>query len=302
MAKVLGKDLEFWWDGVEIPVVSVSPAAEFDQEDVTDTSTPGDGKEFLVIRGSRSFNIEAIMYEPAGAEINTGTLDAGKRYRVTAKDTVLAAYDIGQIFVANGTEVMSGTDKVVPIGAKIGGKAMSFEFDSTAVPVRELSFNLTYDELDSTDSETTGDAKETEVSRAERETSLSAIMRDDEADLLTSDPVEEDVTLELTATTNVEGKAVPIAKSITNPTTGFAEVSYTLKWQGAPAETNFGLAGGVEKPFKLIFKRGTSTNKEYTGNAVITAKSITCNVSGVARVTYTVKVNGAQTENVKTDA
>ncbi|MBS4034402.1 MAG: hypothetical protein KGZ85_08065 [Ignavibacterium sp.] len=302
MGKVVGKDLEFWFDGIEHPVVSVSPATEFDTEDTTDTATPGDGKDFEVIRGARSFNIEAIMYEPAGAEINTGTLVAGVRYRVTAKDTVLAAYDVGQLFEAAGTEVMSATDKVVPLGAKVTGKAMSFEFDSSPYPVRELGFNLAYDELDGTDSETTGDAKETEVSRAERETTLSAIMRDEDADLLSSNPTAEDVALELSATTKVEGTAIVTTKNITNPTTGFAEVNYSLKWKGVPTETNFGLAAGVQKAFKLIFKRGVVTNKEYTGNAVITAKSVSCNVSGVARITYTVRVNGAQTENVKTDA
>lgn len=302
MGKVVGKDLEFWFDGIEHPVVSVSPATEFDTEDTTDTATPGDGKDFEVIRAARSFNVEAILYEAPGAEIATGTLVAGVRYRVTAKDTVLAAYDVGQIFEAVGTEVMSATDKVVPLGAKVTGKAMSFEFDSVAHPVRELGFNLTYDELDGTDSETTGDAKETEVSRAERETTLSAIMRDDAADLLSSDPTVESVELALTATSKVVGEAVVTTKNITNPTTGFAEVNYSLKWKGVPAETNFGLPAGVEKAFKLIFKRGAVTNKEYTGNAVITAKSVTCSVSGVARVTYTFRVNGAQTENVKANS
>lgn len=302
MAKVLGKDLEFWFDGVEVPVVSVSPSTEYDQEDTTDTATPGDGKDFLVIRGGRSFNVEAIMYEAPGSEINTGTLEAGKRYRVTAKDTVLSAYDIGHIFEAAGTEVMSGTDKVVPLGDKIGGKNMGFSYNEASYPVRELSFNLSYDELDGTDTATTGDAKETEVSRAERETTLNAIMRDDAADFLEDNPAVDDVELELTATTKVVGKGIPVAKSITNPTTGFAEVNYTVKWQGAPTETNFGLAGGVQKAFKLIFKRGSVANKEYTGNCIITAKSVTCNVAGVARVTYTMRVNGEQTENVKADA
>lgn len=302
MSKIKGKDLEFWFDGIERPVISVDPGTAFDQIDSTDTATPGDGKDFEVGRADRSISIEANMYEPDGAEINTGTLVAGNRYRVTAKNTVLADYEVGQIFEADGTEAMSGTDKVVPLGTKVTGKAMSFEFDATPHPVRELGFNLTYDELDGTDSETTGDAKETEVSRAERETTLSAIMRDDAADLLSSDPAVETVDLELTATSKVVGEAVVTTKNITNPTTGFAEVNYSLKWKGVPTETNFGLAAGVQKAFKLIFKRGTVANKEYTGNAVITAKSVTCNVSGVARVTYTVRVNGAQTENVKADA
>ncbi len=134
MSKVVGKDLEFWWDGEEEPVVEANLSAAFDQLDSTDSATPGDGKDSEVGRAARSFTLTQHLREPDGAEINSGTLTKDENYRVTAIDSVLTDYEVGQIFTADGTETMSATDKVVPLGAKITGKTMSFTFDNAEVP------------------------------------------------------------------------------------------------------------------------------------------------------------------------
>lgn len=296
--KIPGKDLEFWFDSKEHPLIEANLSAEFEQLDSTDSATPEDGKDFEVGRAARSFTISGNLYTPDSAEINTGTLVKGKRYRVTAKDTVLAAYDVGQLFEAAGTEVMSATDKVVPLGDKITGKDMSFELNSVEHPLTSIDYNVNYDQLDSTDTETTGDGRETILSRADRETTINAIIRSDAADLLTTDPQKLPAVLSFATNNKVEGDILPVSKNPVDNVLDFAKVSYGFKWIGKPTETNLGLPAAEEKAFKIILKRGASTNKEYTGNAIVSAKSITSDINGLAQINYTIQINGALTEAV----
>lgn len=295
MSKVVGKDLELWFDGVEVPVISANLSEAFDTLDSTDTATPSDGKDFEINRAARSFTAEAILYAPLGAEISTGTLEAGKRYQVTAKDTVLAAYEIGQIFEAVGTETMSSTDKVKPLSAKLTGKTMAFNFNSADVPLVSADISIKYDQLDVTDTATTGDGSETIVSRADRESKISGIVRSEVADLLTTNPIQEAATLTFNTGQTVVGKIIPVSKSIADEAAGFAKVDYSFKWYGKPVETAVGLAPAVEKAFKLILKRGATTHKQYSGNAIITEKTISSDIKGLTKVSYTFYINGAVT-------
>jgi hypothetical protein len=298
MPKVRGKDLEFWWDGIEIPVIEANLSAEFEELDGTDSATPGDGKDTEVGFANRGFTISGNLYTPDGAEIATGTLVKGNRYRVTAKDTVLAAYDIGQLFEAAGTEVMSATDKVVPLGNKITGKTIDFTFNAVQIPVTSIDYNVNYDELDATDSETTGDGRETEVSRASRATAINGIVRQEDADVLTTNPVKQAATLTFNTNNKAEGDIIPVSKNPVDNNLDYAKIAYAFRWVGNPTETNLGLAAAIEKAFKIILKRGATTNKEYTGNAIVISKGITLDINSLAKVSYTIKINGALTEAV----
>lgn len=302
MAKINGKDLEFWFDSKEYPVESISLQTQFDEEETTDTSTPGDGKDFDLIRASRGFNVEAFLYEPDGNEISSGTLTKGKRYRVTAKDSVLDDYEVGQIFEADGTETMSSTDKAVPLGNKIKGLTMDFSFDGSDVKLTDANYNVQYDEKDVTDDSTTGDAKETEVTRAERGTEITGWSQDADADLLSASPASKAGILKFSTSVKVEGNCIPTQKSIEAHVEEFTKATYTLRWLGLPTETALGLAAATEKAFKIILKRGTSTNKEYTGNCIVTAKQVSITHNSMGKITYTLSVNGAQTENEAADA
>ena len=299
MGKVVGKDLEFWWDGVEYPVISENLSEVFDQLDSTDSATPGDGKDFEVGRAARSFTIEANLYAPDGAEISSGTLTIGQRYRVTEAGATLtgAGYIRGQIFEATAALTMDADDKVVPLGTKITGKDMSFTFNAVEIPATSMDISIKYDQLDGTDTETTGDASETLVSRAERESKVSGIVRSQTADVLTTNPTAQNTTLTFytTQVVAVSGKVIPVGKEVSDEVNGYAKVDYTFKWKGAPVETAVGLVPAVEKAFKIILKRGTTTNKEYTGNAIITEKIISAEIKGLAKVSYTVQINGAVT-------
>lgn len=299
MAKIEGKDLEFWYDGAEVPVISANPGTAFDTSDGTDSATPGSGKDTEVSRADRTFTIEAFMYDPDGTEIATGSLTAGTRYKVTLGTITetQGAFTVGMLFESDGTGTASASNKVKPLGSRIDGKDMALTFDGTTVPVTDIDFNLTYDELDTTDSETTGDAKETSVSRADRETTTTGIMRDTVADLLTTSPVKKAATLTFNSNTSVSGSLLPISKNIVDSVQDMAKIDYTFKWIGEPTETNMGLTAGQSKAIKIILKRGT-TNKEYTGTAVITAKAASANIADLAKITYTFHINGSLTENV----
>jgi hypothetical protein len=295
MSKVVGKDLEFWWDGAEAPVLSASLSEVFDQLDSTDTATPGDGKDSEVGRAARSFKVDQNLYSPDGAEIASGSLVIGTRYRVTAAGATLtgAGYELGQLFEATSALVMDVDDKVKPLGAKIWGKDMGFTYNAIEIPATSMDISIKYDQLDGTDTSTAGDASETIVSRAERESKVSGIVRSETVDVLTTSPTPQTTTLLFASGQTVAGKVVPVSKEIADEVSGFAKIDYGFKWIGAPVETAVGLVPAVEKPFKIILKRGTSTNKQYSGNAIITEKTISSEIKGLVKISYTFQINGA---------
>lgn len=300
MEKVVGKDLEFWFDGAEIPIVSENLSTQFETEDSTDTATPATGKDFEIGRASRTFTIEANLYDVDSAEITTGTLVVGNRYRVTGGTITESGttYLLGMLFESDGTGVATSTNKVKQLGSKINGKTMSLLFDSVSIPLTDLDINIKFDELDVTDTSTTGDTKETIVSRADRETKITGIVRDSVADILTTNPVKKSAVLSFNSNVKVTGFILPISKGIQDKVNEASKIDYSFKWVGFPAEQNFGLTMGILKSFKIILKRGTSTNKEYSGNAIITSKNGKCAITGLATITYTFSINGTLVENV----
>ncbi len=298
MSKISGKDLEFWFDGAEVPVISVNHENSVDQQESTDTATPGTGKDFEALWASGKMKVEAELYEPLGAELSSGDLVAGTRYIVTAGTIAetQGSFTVGMIFESDGSGNPTVDNKVKPLGARINGKSMAFTFNSVEAPVTDIDYNSKFDELDSTDSSSV--TAETEVSRADRETKVTAIVRSESADLLTTDPVKQAAILAFSDNVSVAGQLLPISKSITDNTKEMAKIDYTFKWIGLPTETALGLASGEEKAVKFILKRGTSTNKEYTANAIITAKNVKVNIKGLATITYDLSINGAITEAV----
>ncbi|WP_448509301.1 hypothetical protein [Immundisolibacter sp.] len=292
MAKVVGKDLEFWWDGKEYPVISANLTEAFDTLETTDSSTSGDGKDFEVGRAARSFTIEANMFDVDGAEKTSGTLTAGAKYRLTG-GTLEGNSVIGSIFVSNGTGTASSTNKCVPLGSVLTGKTLGFTLGGIPMPLMSLDISIKYDTLDVTDSSTSGDATESLVSRGERESKVSAVVDSATQDKLSTNPTEQAGVVTIATGTTLTGNVIIVSKEISLSAEDYAKVDYTFKWKGAPTEVNMGFASAVEKSFKIILKRGASTNKEYTGNAIVTEKTISSEVKGLAKISYTMQINGA---------
>jgi len=295
MAKALGKDLEFWFNGVEIPVVSIGESEVFDTLDSTDSSTPGDGKDFEVNRAARSFTVEGLLRKANGTLLDAGdTLVIGKTYQVVDVGTGLAAYVDGQIFTAETAIVLAGDDECQELGAVVTGKTMEFN-NGGAVCLVSADYSVKFDTLDVTDSCTTGDGSETVISRAERETKLSAIVDDATADLLEANPTAESCTLTFNTGQTVVGSAIPVSKEIADEAAGFAKVDYVYKWKGAPTETAVGLAlDATAHAFEIILRRGT-TNKSYAGDAILTGKTVSADIKGITKVSYSFMINGAVT-------
>jgi len=299
--KADGKELEFWLDGKEHPIKSINVNVDYDEKDSTDTATPGDGKDYEVVRAMRGFSLETNHYSADGAEITSGSLEAGKRYRLTGGEIVetQGTFDIvGQFFESDGSGEASAINKVVPLGNRLSGKNMDLTFDGSTVPVTDIEYAEKFDEQDGTDSATTGDGKEFEASRADREATITLIMRASAADLLTANPVKKAAILTFATGATLQGYLLPISKNPVGDTNQYVKVTYRFKWIGKPTETNMGFIAGVSKPIKIIYKRGASSNKEYLGNATIFTKTVKANIEELNSISYTFTINGALTENV----
>lgn len=296
-----GKNLRFWFDGTERPVDSVEFDADFNEIETTDSSTPSPATDFIMGRAKRTTKISANLYEAHGAEIASGDLIPGKKYIVTAKDTVLAAYDIGEIFTAPSALTMSATDKVQPLGEVLNGKNISCSIAASPVPVTMLKFSEAYGEFDATDSSTTGDATEFISGRAKRTSSIELIQTQEDADALESDPEPQAVVLTFGSGLTISGNATFRKKTtVSNSLGDMVKTSYELSWNGAVANTLFGLlTPAVDKDATIIWAKGT-TNKEVDGTLMILSTEIDADAQGLVKATYSGNWVGEVDEDVVT--
>lgn len=295
-----GKNLRFWFDSIERPVESADYDVTFSEIDVTDSSTPSPSTDTVVSRAKRSSKITANLYTQDGAEISSGSLVVGKRYRVTAKDTELSAYEVGEIFEATSPLVMSTTDKVVPLGSVITGLTMSCSINSVQTPVTSLKFSEAFGEFDATDSSTSGDATEFITGRAKRTTSIELIQQKDVADALISNPQPVPVVLTFNTGLTISGNAIFVKKSaIANSAGDMVKVTYSLNWNGAVNNQLFGLLETeTQKPAKIIWAKGSTTNKQVSGNLMVMSYDIEVSESSAAKITYSCNWVGTVTESV----
>lgn len=301
MAKIAGKLLQFWFDSKEIPISSLGYDVNFNEIDTTDSSTSGDGTESIIGRATRKGKIEAMLDSGDGAELATGTLTAGTKYRVTLGTITegSSSYAVGKIFTSAGTGTASSSNKVVPLGSKVDGKTMALTVGGTSYPVTTANYNVSYTDIDTTDSSTSANDTESIVGRATRKTKAECFVNSTAADMMAATlPAAAATTLTLATGVTISGQAIPIAKSISDSVKDAAKVSYDLNWIGAPTETKIPFALGVQKAFKMILQTGTSTNKEYTGNALFTSRDISSSVKDGGKVSLNMSIVGGVTENV----
>jgi len=297
--KVTGKDLKFLFDGKEYPVQSADFSVEYDTSNVTDSSTSGNGKEFMVGRADRSINIETFLFAVNGAQLISGDeLEKDKIYRVDQQGENLA-YDVGFIFTANGNEVLGDGDKCTPLGAKLNTKDMDLSLNNVAVGVTDIEFSEKYDEIFTTDTNTPGDAKEGSVSRAEADLKISAFIQDSTADLLAGTPTDIPFSVSFATTQLIFGTAKLTKKNNTGSVENAIKGDYELKCKGQPTVQNIGLSFGVEKPFKIIYRKGGTTDKAITGTAIINQRGFKGNIDKPEiNASYVLMVTGTPTETV----
>ncbi len=304
MAQQNALETHFWFDGVERPITNVTYDLDYQPEDASSTATSGDGTDTTTKRPKSTSSITYDLRDALGAEISSGTLTAGQVYQVTAVDTELAAYAVGELFTADGTETMSADDKVKPLGAKLHAENMSISIaSSTSYPVTDLTFNETYGEDDASSTSTGADAYESTYKRAARTCDITIIMDSAAADILVnSAPANKAIVITLASGNTITGNGIFVKKSndLNARDGGLIKTQYTINWQGTPVSTLNLLTPKLSKAVKRIAKIGSSTNKEQTGNGIIFTTSFTASPmsGGLIPVTQTMTWQGSVTDAV----
>lgn len=179
-------------------------------------------------------------------------------------------------------------------GSKVVGKGCQLTFNSVVYPCTSVSYDETYSEIDVTDSATTGNGKETVISRAKRSSKVSAWVGATADDMTLG--TAQTATLLFATGCSVTGSAVPMSKSIQGSVNEATKIDYSLNWNSM-TETLPGLPTvGVEKDCMIVFKSGSTTKKAVEGKAIITADSVSADVNSDVKFTLTLKWNGTPTE------
>jgi len=180
------------------------------------------------------------------------------------------------------------------------GNNMNFLFNSVSYKVTDINFEETYDEIDQTDSGTTGDGTEFQAGFAERKTSLSLWVQDTVASIARG--VQKAATLTFASGITIAGNFRPESMKNEGEVKGSIKQTIDGTWQGSVTETPNplgGLAMAVSKSVDIIYKVGTpttGTDKKLSGTATIFARSISAEASGEIKISWSMKFNGAVTE------
>lgn len=175
------------------------------------------------------------------------------------------------------------------------GSASVFTFNSVPYYVTSINYEVNYDEVDLTDTQTAATAKELQTGFAERKTSLDLWMKDTVAE----PPLNANYSAVLLFATGISATGTFRAenKKLQGEVKGAQKVTVTGTWQGAVTELLLGNTMAVSSAVVLTFKDGT-TDKALSGNAFITRKSIVSEVNGAIKITETMVFTGAVTETL----
>lgn len=236
--------------------------------------------------------LQSLTFGGADVPIQSHNLD--ESYNVIDVTDTETTGDGKETLVSRATRTLQ-LEGVLRNGSGVAqvGAAMNFNFDSTDYKLIDASFEETFEEIDSTDSGTSGDGTDFEVSYADRKSNLSMFVADTTAEIARK--VAEAATLTFATSHTAAGNFRPESIKYGNEVKGMAKVDVGGTWQGAVTQTGLGLTGGTSAAVVLIYKDGGTTDKKFEGTAIITAKSLTANVNGEVRVSYTMKIKGAIT-------
>ncbi len=230
-----------------------------------------------------------------GADVDIQSANWDEAFNVTDVTDSATAGDGKETVVGRATRELKIEGVVKSGGIAQVGKNMNFLFNSANYWVTDASYEVTFDEVDVTDSGTSGDGTEFEPGFAERKSKLDLWLQDDSSEI----PLQtaQSATLTFATGISVAGNFRPESMSIQGEVKGAQKYSIDGTWQGGVTETGLGLMPGDKKPFAIVYKTGAVSNKEITGTATLMAMSISANINGEIRVSYTIKVNGGVTKN-----
>jgi predicted secreted protein len=236
--------------------------------------------------------LQSFSFGGVDVPIQSHTLD--ESYNVIDVTDTDSTGDTVETLVSRATRTLQ-VEGVLRTAAGVAqvGAAMNFNFDGTDYKLIDASFEETFEEIDSTDSGTSGDGTDFEVSYAARKSTLSMFIADTTAEIVRK--VAETATLTFATGHTAAGDFRPESINYGNEVKNMAKVDVSGSWQGTVTQTLLGLTGGTSGAVVLIYKDGGTTDKKFEGTAVITAKSLSANVNGEVRVSYTLKFQGAIT-------
>jgi hypothetical protein len=299
-SEVSGLTGKFFYDSVEQAVKKADIDMSFNMADSTSTATNPLSTESIALRAKRTIKVDALLYDAFGTEIVTGTLTLGKKYLVTASaSTFDGKWAVGSLFTSDGTETATGTEKVKLHGDEITGGSLALSIAGT-FKCTAMDYSFKMNTADSTTTATDSSSTEEIALRSVATSKIDCIMYRDTADKVTnSTPTATALVLTFKTGTTITGTGVFKQMSITDDINGIVKVSYQIDWVGLPVEVNCGfLEMGVSNSCQRIYETGTSTNKEITGNAIFTEKTITADVNSEVKISYSGTFVGAITPSV----
>jgi len=178
---------------------------------------------------------------------------------------------------------------------QIGG-ASTLLFNALTFNVTSINYDVSFDEVDVTDTATAATAKEILTAYAERKTSMDLWMKDTVADPVLG--TAQAATLTFAAGITAAGSFRPESKKLQGEVKAAQKVTIAGTWQGAVTEALLGNTMAVQSAVVLVFRIGGITARGLSGNAIITKKSISSEVNGDIKITETMTFTGAVTETL----
>jgi len=179
---------------------------------------------------------------------------------------------------------------------EITGNTLAITFGGTAFPVQTLTYDKQYTVEDVTTTAVTAPWMESLGIRFKATTVLTAFMRRDVADRITTTPTNVATVITLATGVTITGNALATTETLESDVVGMTKVNLTLEWQGVPTEVGLGaITLNTAEDFEVINETGTSTNKEVTGSAKFFGLSVTAGYNEVTKIVYTGEAQGVIT-------
>lgn len=185
------------------------------------------------------------------------------------------------------------TGVILKTATKQIGKGCAFTFNSVAYKTNDISFEENFQEIETTNGSTAGNATEFDVGFAERKFSGSMWQEAGQADPPRG--VEHAATLLFATGVSAAGNAIVESANVEGEVKGDQKISVSGSFNGVVTQTSIGLTGGTSAAAIMTFADG-ATDKAISGTAILTSKKVSTNIDGDVEVTYKFKFTGSVTE------
>ena len=235
-----------------------------------------------------------------GVEVDIQSHNYDESFNVIDTTDTATAGDGTESITGRATRELKIEGLVKISGAVVKGDTASFNYNSTEYKVTDVDFTETFEEVDTTDSGTTGDGTEFQPAFADRKSKIDLWIQD----TIPSIPRGASAPSALAFGTGVSltGNFRPETMANQGEVKGAQKQTISGTWQGTVAEIPDpigGVAMAVQNAVEIIYKVGTpstGTNKSLSGTAIAFSRSITSDMKDVVKISWGFKFIGAVTE------